>query len=269
MKSFLILGLSIATSFYSFASDNFRLLDIRALGIGGNGVTQSVLFNPALLVQQTYKHVSVNYFNKYEVKELGTIGLNFIYPNSFLPVGFHISSFGYDEYRTTLFRMSIAKSLHEKWKIGLGFQCALLQTKIWEETPKQLSIDMGALFIPVENLLIGMLIMNVPSFSIHKRYTDFKSIMCYSVQIGFQWKVINNLLIIGTLESEKTHVLVGNIGMEYRLFDDFYIRTGIQTAPFLPSLGIGYSLSAFTLDIATQLHPFLGMSMGIGLKYSF
>jgi hypothetical protein len=245
------------------------LLDIRALGIGGNGVTQSVLFNPALLVQQTYKHVSVNYFNKYEVKELGTIGLNFIYPNSFLPVGFHISSFGYDEYRTTLFRMSVAKSLHEKWKIGLGFQCALLQTKIWEETPKELSIDMGALFIPVENLLIGVLIMNVPSFSIHKRYTDFKSIMCYSVQIGFQWKVINNLLIIGTLESEKTHVLVGNIGMEYRLFDDFYIRTGIQTAPFLPSLGIGYSLSAFTLDIATQLHPLLGMSMGIGLKYSF
>ena len=87
MKSFLILGLSIATSFYSFASDHFRLLDIRALGIGGNGVTQSVLFNPALLVQQTYKHVSVNSFNKYEVKELGTIGLNFIYPNSFLPVG--------------------------------------------------------------------------------------------------------------------------------------------------------------------------------------
>ena len=49
MKSFLILGLLIATSFYSFASDHFRLLDIRALGIGGNGVTQSVLFNPALL----------------------------------------------------------------------------------------------------------------------------------------------------------------------------------------------------------------------------
>ena len=31
------------------AVDNLRIPDIRSLGMGGNGVTQSVLFNPALV----------------------------------------------------------------------------------------------------------------------------------------------------------------------------------------------------------------------------
>ena len=31
------------------AVDNLRISDIRSLGMGGNGVTQSVLFNPALV----------------------------------------------------------------------------------------------------------------------------------------------------------------------------------------------------------------------------
>ena len=269
MKFFLILWIAVSTPFYSFASDHFRLPDIRALSIGGNGVTQSVLFNPALVVQQTYKHVSVDYFNKYGLKELGTMGLNFIYPNTFLPIGFQLSSFGYDDYRSTMFRLSVGKALNKRWKVGIAFQCALLQTELIEETPKQFSTDLGILYIPVDNLLIGMLIMNFPTFSMKNQNFDFKSIMDYIVQIGFQWRVINNLLIAGTLENNKYHVLIGNFGIEYTLFDNFHLRVGIQTAPLLPSFGIGYSISAFTLNVATQIHSVLGVSMGIGLSYSF
>ena len=118
-------------------------------------------------------------------------------------------------------------------------------------------------------MLIGMLIMNFPTFSVKNQNFDFKSIMDYIVQIGFQWRVINNLLIAGTLENNKYHVLIGNFGIEYTLFDNFHLRVGIQTAPLLPSFGIGYSISAFTLNVATQIHSVLGVSMGIGLSYSF
>ena len=37
------------------AVDNLRIPDIRSLGMGGNGVTQSVLFNPALVALNTDK----------------------------------------------------------------------------------------------------------------------------------------------------------------------------------------------------------------------
>ena len=57
------------------AVDNLRISDIRSLGMGGNGVTQSVLFNPALVALYTDKVLHLEYFNRYGVKELGTVGI--------------------------------------------------------------------------------------------------------------------------------------------------------------------------------------------------
>ena len=59
--------------------------------MGGNGVTQSVLFNPALVALYTDKVLHLEYFNRYGVKELGTVGIGFVYPNPLLSAGVDIS----------------------------------------------------------------------------------------------------------------------------------------------------------------------------------
>ena len=192
------------------AVDNLRISDIRSLGMGGNGVTQSVLFNPALVALYTDKVLHLEYFNRYGVKELGMVGIGFVYPNPLLSAGVDISSFGYDQYRETLFRLSVGKQLNGRWRIGIGFQYKMLQTELWEEVPKQLSTDVGILFVPIDKLLIGMLIMNFPSITIHKYTTETKCFTSYSVQIGFQWEIINRLLIVGTIESNKEHMWMRN-----------------------------------------------------------
>ena len=197
------------------------------------------------------------------------MGIGFVYPNPLLSAGVDISSFGYDQYRETLFRLSVGKRLNDRWRIGIGFQYKMLQTDLWEEVPKQLSTDVGILFAPVDKLLIGMLIMDFPSIAIHKYTAEIKCFTGYSVQIGFQWEVINGLLIAGTVESNKTHVLTGNAGIEYAPFGNFRIRAGVQATPLLPTLGIGYRLVGFTVDVATVYHPVLGVSTGLGLSYSF
>ena len=46
------------------AVDNLRIPDIRSLGMGGNGVTQSVLFNPALVALNTDKVLHLEYWSK-------------------------------------------------------------------------------------------------------------------------------------------------------------------------------------------------------------
>ena len=114
-----------------------------------------------------------------------------------------------------------------------------------------------------------MLIMNFPSIGIHKYTTEIKYFTGYSVQIGFQWEIINSLLIVGTIESNKEHTWMGNAGIEYAPFKNFHIRAGVQTTPLLSTLGIGYRLIGFTVDVATIYHPVLGVSTGLGLSYSF
>ena len=221
---FLCLLLGISPCLY--AVNNLRLPGVRCMGMGECGVVQSALFNPAVVALDSYKSFDINYFNYYGLKELGTVGLSFSYPNNLL-------------------------------------------SELVEEKPQYLSADVGILFIPVEKLLIGMLIQDFPSVSIQKKEIDIESFISYSLQIGFQWEVINNLLIAGNAETNKQTVLTGCIGIEYQLLTHFYVRTGIKTTPLLPTLGIGYRLSGFIVDVAALYHPVLGISTGIGLKYCF
>lgn len=251
------------------AVDNLRIPDIRSLGMGGNGVTQSVLFNPALVAGDAEKMLRVEYFNRYALKELGMMSVGFVYPNPVLSAGVDIFSFGYDQYRETQFRLSLGKQLNERWRIGVGFQYKMLQTELWEEVPKQLSTDVGVLFTPIDKLLIGVLIMNFPSVDIHKQETEIKCFDGYSVQVGFQWEIMNSLLIAGTIESNQTETWGGNVGIEYNPFKRFHLRAGIQTTPLLPTMGIGYRVARFSFDVAAIYHPVLGVSSGLGLRYSF
>lgn len=251
------------------AVNNLRLPDTRCMGMGTCGVTGSSLFNPALVCMEDSKSVSINYFNSYGLKELGTVDFSFSYPNNLLSAGVNISSFGYDSYRESMFRLFLGKSLSEKWSIGISFQYTFLQTQLVEESPQYLSTDIGILFTPVEKGLIGMLIKDFPSIEIRKKQADIESIIYYSFQLGFQWEIINSLLIAGNMEADKQVSLSARIGLEYRLIDRFYVRAGIKTTPLLPAIGAGYRLYGFEVNVAALYHPVLGMSTGIGLKYRF
>lgn len=265
----LILYLFLGISSGLHAVNNLRLPDVRSMGIGGGGVTESLFFNPSLVSRTESVSFDAGYFNYYGLKELGTVNLAFCYPNGVLPAGVHIASFGYDRYRQSMVRLFFGKRVAERWSVGVSVQYIFLQTELAEGNPQSLSTDVSVLFSPVEKLLVTLLIMDLPSVSVGKKEIDTEDIISYSVQIGFQWEAINNLFIVGNAGTERQRAFTGNIGIEYRLFDSFYLRSGMKITPLLPAFGIGYRLSGFTVDVAAVYHPVLGMSGGVGLKYSF
>ena len=259
MKYLLLSLFAGVFSLYVHGVDNLRLPDVRSVGMGGNVATQSILFNSALIVDKEKKSIHLEYFNRYMLKELGTMSGSFYYPNQLLSAGVDISVFGFDKYREMMVRVLGGKRLGDQWALGLGVHYSFLQTDLLENTRSRLSTDIGITFSSIDKLLIGMLIMNLPSVSIGDK----------DIEISFQWEIINSLLITGSVGTENENLVVGNFGLEYTAFDSFFIRAGIQTAPLLPSLGIGYNFSCFTIDVASIYHPILGMSTGLGLSFSF
>lgn len=253
----------------SFAADNLRLGDIRSMGMRGNEVVRSALFNPALIAFEEGRRVGVDYFNRYGLKELGTMSGNFCLPNRFIPANIGFSSFGYDGYRESLFRLALAKPLSAKWALGISVQYAFLQTELFEEQPSKLSTDVGVTYSPVENVLIGLLIMNLPSVALKDKDIEVESFDAYLMQIGFQWKYIDGVLITATLGSNEEHPAIPAFGLEYEPFDNFSIRGGVGGMPFVPSFGVGYGFSRFTVDVAAVYHSVLGFSSGVGLQFSF
>ena len=64
MKYLLLSLFAGVFSLYVHGVDNLRLPDVRSVGMGGNVATQSILFNPALIVDKEKKSIHLEYFNR-------------------------------------------------------------------------------------------------------------------------------------------------------------------------------------------------------------
>ena len=254
---------------FSKATDNLRIPNIRTLGMGGIGVAHSVLFNPALLAIRTESELRVDYYNRYSLKELATISGGLSYYNMALPIGLHVASFGYDAYRESMFRFSAGKMLNEHIALGISLQYALLQSELFETSASRLSVDIGASWRVVDNWLITASVINFPSKVIDSENIDSERIAAWALGLGVNWQIINNLLITGGAMRNSETSLSGAFGIEYQPFTDFQLRAGVSSAPFRPSLGIGYRFSMITADVVMIYHPVLGVSTGLGLSYTF
>lgn len=268
-KTFIHLLCGWFICFFAGATDNLRVPDLRTLSIGGGGVTETPLFNPALLAIQTQSRLYVNYYNRYSVSELATVSGGLYFRNDILPAGLEITSFGYDEYRESLFRLSLGKQIAREWAIGIAVQYALLQSDLFEESSGRISADLGITYQPVENVLIGLSALHLPSVKVGDKSIDNEHIASYAIHVGFNWQVINTVLMTGSLENNKEDAIAGSFGMEYSPFDDFDIRVGIRTSPLRPSLGVGYRIAGFRIDAGMLYHSVLGVSMGAGITFSF
>ena len=251
------------------AIDNLRIPDLRTLSLGGGGVTETPLFNPAILAVRTQSKLYANYYNRYSVSELATVSGGFYYTNDILPAGLEITSFGYDEYRESLFRLSLGKQIAERWTLGIAIQYALLQSELFEESSGRVSSDIGMTFRPVENVLTGLSILHLPSVKVGDKSIDNNHVAPYSIQLGFNWEVINTVLITGSVSNYKEDTVAGSFGMEYMPLDDFKIRAGISSSPLRPSLGVGYKIAGIDIDAGMIYHSVLGVSIGVGLSFSF
>ena len=270
MKKLFIIFFSIwVVSCFSKATDNLRIPDIRTMGMGGTGSVHSVLFNPALLAIRTTSELRIDYYNRYSIKELSTISGGVSFLNDVLPVGLHIASFGYDAYRESMFRFSAGKLLNARLALGIAVQYGLLQSELFETTSSRLSTDIGIAYRIVDNWLITGSVINFPSISIRSEEVDNERIALWMAEVGFNWHVINTLFITGGVMRNNDTPLGVSVGMEYQPFDDFHLRAGLKSAPFRPSLGIGYGFSILTADVVMIYHPVLGVSTGLGLSYSF
>lgn len=251
------------------AVDNLRQPDVRSVGVGGNMVTQSVLFNPALIAERACKSIHIEYFNRYMLKELGTFSGSFYFPNPLLAAGVDISAFGFDKYREAMVRLALGKQLGERWSAGVAIHYSFLQSELLERGKSRLATDIGIIYKPLENLLTGVFIMNIPSLSLGDKSVEIDDFESYLMQIGFQWKIMNDLFIMGSLGANQSRSLTGNIGAEYQVLNAFFVRLGLRTMPLLPSLGVGYRFSRFAVDAAAIYHTVLGMCTGVGLSFHF
>ena len=255
----------------AWATDNLRLPDARSLSMGCNAGAHSAFFNPSLLGIQTMRSLRVDYLSPYSVAELATVSAGFYNPNRLLPFGLNVASFGFDEYRESMFRISAGKQLNALWAAGIGVQYALLQSVAFESDAACISTDIGMVYKPIETVLISLSVVNFPSRILHSEgVSDKRRITPFLAELNANWDVLETVMITGGFAHSKETPLLASVGMEYYLMDDFCFRMGVRIPTDKMSLGVGYHLlSCVLVDATAVYHHILGVSMGLGLSYFY
>jgi hypothetical protein len=194
------------------------------------------------------------YLNRYGMKELGTLH-GYFYFSGRLPVGIDFSTFGYEAYRESMARLSAGMKLSSHWALGVGLQGHWRQSELIERTSFRLSADFGLLYMAAEDLRLGFALSDFPR--------------AYFLQAGCQWKLLGNLSLLGGLLYDKESRTGFGVGAEYEPFDAFFLRAGLRNRPTQPSFGLGYRFYGYRMDISAIYHSVLGVSLALGLAYSF
>ena len=208
----------------------------------------------------------VYYENRYSLKELSLKAAAIALPVKGGTFGLCISNFGYSQYSDNKYCLSFAKSLSEKFSIGVAMD--YLTTKIAEGygSTGVVAAEVGIIAKPLKGLTIGAHVFN-PTRTKIASYNDERvpTILRLGANYSFSDKVIV------AVETEKDLALqpVFKAGIEYKAVKEFYLRAGICTNPNLSSFGFGLNLKNLKIDISGSYHQVLGFYPQFGLMYIF
>ena len=267
LKSFLYF-----TSFFLItntckALDVYQFVDSRAYSMGNTLSILPGFTNPASYGFMSSRHVSLQYVNRYGVKELSSYAGMVNLPNKYLDGGLYVSRFGFDAYHETMVGLNVYKKLSRLISLGIRVNYLNLHYSERESNKSVITGDIGVLFSPLEHLNLSVLALN--PLNIEYKVGEEKVEIPIVLSVGASYEIAEYFLITGEVEKDFMHPVVCKFGMEYNPIKQLSVRAGMSGKPFVPSFGTGVHLGQFTVDIAFSKHPVLGFRSCCGLQFNF
>ncbi len=267
MRGVLMLLLWLCFGLCVVASDECSFVDAQMAGVGFASVSLGAIDNPGGISLRSESYASLNYENRYNLKELSQITAVGVWCNRWLDAGLAVSSFGYEKYGETRFAANISKKLFSGASLGVRLNYLSLLLSDEEGCKSVLSADVGMLVSPVEKLQIGVVVQNFIRTSYRTRRDEYTVPLV--LRAGANYSAAKDLKLIGEIGKEVDQPVVFKLGCEYLPLKEIPVRIGLIGAPFRPTFGIGYHISRFAFDVASVYHTVLGFHTLFSMQYKF
>lgn len=215
--------------------------------------------NQASLAYMSNLSIGINQDNRFGLSELSNKTFGFIIPTGHGSLGAVYSYYGYEDYNRH--SAGLAYGLKIGRMLSLGVQADLYSTRaaLDYESTNELSCEIGALLKPVKGLTIGLHTFNPLPNSIRDR--DMPTVI--SLGLGY---LFSETFYTGIeLEASNSGRNRVRLGLEYQVYDNFYIRGGLMTEPRGISFGFGYSGSFFQGNLGFITHEDLGLTPSLSI----
>jgi hypothetical protein len=252
----------------SFAGGDNPPMGARSSGLGHASVAISDLWsifnNVSGMASLKNVQAGFSYENRFGMKSFDRMGAVLVCPTKYVVAGMSFYKSGDQHYNEEKAAMAFA---HQISKFSLGLKVNYLQISMEEfKSRRSLVIEFGGIAEITPQLIFGAYIYNLNQARIKGYQQEYIPTV---MKAGISYLPSKKLMI--NIETEKDIDLKASFraGIEYKIIDHFFLRTGISTYPFTGAFGIGFNKKNFQIDYAYSSHARIGSINQISLQYKF
>ena len=223
--------------------------------------------NPSLSTLIDDKRLNISFKNHYWVSELNSWRCSFTSPTPWFATNISLSGFGYEHYNYFHAGGNIGKNLSSSLAVGMGVDLYSLYYAGIDGRKNNLAVRIGTAFTPNEKFLLSCWIVNPLQTGFYNQY-DEKEKLPVQIFSGFRLLLTEETQWSVEVENNDFSLWRVKTGFEYEA-KLFAVRCGLFAKPVVPTAGIGFSFSDFSLDISGQYHNRLGVSLCLGVGWKF
>lgn len=268
MKTYgLIIALVLRAGFTFAGNENFPT-GARNAGMGYCGLTLTDIWgaqhNQANLASLEGLSFGAYYENKYMLSQTALKSVAGAIPVSKVGTfGLSATQFGYSLYSEGKYGLAFARNITPGFAAGIQFNYNTTRIGDIYGKKQAFTAEAGIRARIMPKLTMGAHVYNVSRTLLHPYDTEY---IPTTLRLGFEYRF--SAVVMALAECETTINRATNIkaGLEYAVHQKVFLRTGINTQPFLAAFGIGYKQNIVSIDIAAAYHQVLGFSPTLSLQ---
>ncbi len=204
--------------------------------------------------------ISAGFDHRFGLSELSTVDLAVAWKNDFGTIGVGISRFGGKLFNQQLLGLGFSNTFGI---VSMGAKIDWFQTQFEGfGSGHALVFSLGGVAELSPKLFLGANLSNLGSSRISQ---NNEQRLPTSVQLGISYVPLESLRILVEVEKDIELDPIVKSGIEYRLRDWIYLRTGVSSNPARISFGLGMRKSQFGFDYAYGQNTALGRTHHLSL----
>ncbi|MCB8994606.1 MAG: hypothetical protein H6538_03250 [Bacteroidales bacterium] len=253
-----------------FAQENYPL-GSRPAALANTYVMESdiwsVSHNQAGLGDYHKFALGFHHENRYVIEEYSLHAIALTLPVKAATFGLSYTYFGYSAYNESKIGIAYGRNFGDKISAGIQLNYHYEYISGDYQSRHALTVEGGIQYKPLSNMRIGVHVFNPTRAQLSPVNLDT---LTTCLRAGLSYSPIEKFWMGVETEKSINYEMRFKSGIEYEVIKGLNLRTGIITAPFQNTFGLGFKISRISGDVAFSHHQTLGFtphfSMQIELK---
>ncbi len=240
----------------------------RSAGMAHSGMMEnniwSAFSNPAGLAQIKTTIVGAGVNNRFLMKEFSNkaLAISSEVPGGVMAVAG--SYFGDASYSEQRYNLAFAKQLNRNFWTGISLDYCRLTQGGGYGSAGAFTFSAGLLTRLNDQIFFGAYAFNPLKM---KAGGQVQAVIPTWMRLGLAYIFSQELKLETELEKANNQTATLSLGAEYIIRQNIFFRVGVNTLPGSWSFGVGLRLARLRFDMATEIHPTLGLCPNAGILY--